>query len=45
MLEIAEARDNIRDAVHDQDIDKVFKATEYWKRAYVRLFEAYREAV
>lgn len=42
--DIAVARDNIRDAVHDQDNVKVFKATEDWKRAYVRLFEAYNTA-
>lgn len=42
--DIAMARDSIRDAVHDQDIIKVFKATEDWKRAYVVLFYIYPAA-
>lgn len=41
MLDIATARDGIRDAVHDQDNDKIVKATGDWKAACVRLFEAY----
>lgn len=45
LKDIATTRDSIRDAVHNQDHERVKKAVEDWKQAYVGLFEVYEKIV